>query len=255
MKSSCLAFPVGVTLAILIAADSGIAQQHGTAFALLRTPDAIFVAADSKLSWFDTSATVRSVCKIRSVGSTWYVMGGVYQYPAAGYSAPALVASALRSPGNILAKAREFESKAAPAVELLLKRIEKDRAQTAEWEEVASIPLTLFIFGFEDGGPSVSSREFVRATTADSFPTVMTHRRDYGPDTREVVWLASPSTLAGGFATEVPSWQSMEPSAMVKSFVEYAIRKRPKTTGGPIDVLRIDRTGHRWLRRKTECTE
>jgi len=233
----------------------GHAQEHGTAFALLRTPEAIYVAADSKLSWFDTTGARGSTCKIRRVGSTWYVMGGIYQYTSTGYNAPALATLALRRAGTIAEKAREFESRVTPEVEKLLDRLSDETGESQDWEEVSSIPLTLFIFGFEGGGPTVSSREFARVTTAGGAPTISIHRRDYGPNTRETVWLASPSSLAGGFVAEVPAWQSMEPSAMVKAFVEYAIRKRPKSTGGSIDVIRLDRAGHTWLRRKTDCMD
>ena len=243
----------GIALACL--GSGSRAQQHGTAFALLRTADAIYVAADSKLTWVDTTGAGGSTCKIRRVGTTWYVMGGIYQFTSSGYNAPALAKAALAGTRSVADKARDFESKATPEVQRLLEGLATEESQIDTWQEVATIPLTIFIFGFENGGPAVSSREFTRSTTAGKAPTVMTQRRDYGPGTPETVWLASPSSLAGDFVSEVPSWQSMEPSAMVKAFVDFAIRKRPKTTGGSVDILRLDRTGHRWLRRKTDCMD
>ncbi len=245
----------GAFIAVVAALSSGWAQEHGTAFALLRTPEAIYVAADSKLSWFDTTGAVGSTCKIRRVGSTWYVLGGIYQFPASGYNAPALAGLSLRTTGTVAEKARDFETRAVPALMKLMESVQGDRHQLAEWEEVATIPLTIFIFGFESGKPAVSSREFQRSTTTAGEPSIKVQRGDYGPATPENVWLASPSSLAGGFVSEIPDWQSMEPASMVKAFVEYAIRKRPNSTGGSIDVIRLDRSGHRWLRRKTECLD
>lgn len=245
----------GSGVAVLLALASSWAQEHGTAFALLRTPDAIYVAADSKLSWLDTAGAEGSTCKIRRVGATWYVMGGIYKFTATGYDAPALANLALRSPGTIANKARDFESRALPAIENLIDQMGGKRQQIDSWDEVASIPLTVFVFGFEGGAAAVSSREFVRAAPSGDAPAVTVQRRDYGPNTRETVWLASPSNLSGAFVSEYPSWQSMEPPSMVKAFVEFAIRKRPGTTGAPIDIIRIDREGHRWLRRKTGCMD
>jgi hypothetical protein len=241
--------------AILAAVAFSWAQEHGTAFALLRTPEAIYVAADSKLSWLDTTGAQGTTCKIRRIGATWYVMGGIYKFTATGYDAPALAQLALRGTGTVAEKARDFESRAVPAVKNLLEQTGEKRQQIDSWDEVATIPLTIFVFGFESGAAAVSSREFVRTTPSGDTPTVTVQRRDYGPNTRETVWLASPSNLSGGFVSEYPSWQSMEPSSMVKAFVEFAIRKRPGTTGAPIDVIRIDKNGHRWLRRKTECMD
>jgi hypothetical protein len=242
-------------VAIIAALASAGAQEHGTAFALLRTPEAIYVAADSKLSWLDTTGADGSTCKIRRIGATWYVMGGIYKFTATGYDAPALANLALRGAGTVADKARDFESRAVPAVKSLLEQIGDKRQQVDSWDEVAAIPLTIFIFGFEGGAAVVSSRELVRSATSGDTPNVTVQRRDYGPNTRETVWLASPSNLSGGFVSEYPSWQSMEPSSMVKAFVEFAIRKRPGTTGAPIDIIRIDKNGHRWLRRKTECMD
>jgi hypothetical protein len=246
---------IGVSVALVAALASGLAQGHGTAFALLRTTDAIYVAADSKLSWVDTTAADGSACKIRRVGSTWYVMGGIYQFTPSGYNAGALANLALRSTGSVAEKAREFEFRATPEVEKLLGQLADDKPQIDVWQEITTIPLTIFIFGFEKGAPAVSTREFTRATAGGGTPSVTVQRRDYGPNTRETVWLASPTGLAGGFVSEYPSWQAMEPSAMVKAFVEFAIRKRPKTTGGSVDILRIDKSGHRWIRRKTDCMD
>jgi hypothetical protein len=234
---------------------SARAQEHGTAFALLRTPEAIYVAADSKLSWFDTTGVPGSTCKIRRVGSTWYVMGGIYQFTRTGYNAPALARAALGGSRPVAQKVMDFESRITPQIQKMLEFLIEEKAQTDNWEEVVAIPLTIFVFSFENGGPEVSSREFARATTGGGGPTVRIQRRDFQPNSNETVWLASPSNLAGGFMTEVPTWQSMEPSAMVRAFVEFAARKRPGTTGGSIDILRIDRTGHRWLRRKTDCMD
>jgi hypothetical protein len=245
----------GSGVAILAVLSSSWAQEHGTAFALLRTPEAIYVAADSKLSWIDTTGAEGTTCKIRRIGATWYVMGGIYKFTATGYDAPALAHLALRGTGSVADKARDFESRAVPAVKSLLEHIGGKRQQIDSWDEVVAIPLTIFVFGFEGGAAAVSSREFVRTTPSGDAPTVTVQRRDYGPTTRETVWLASPSNLSGGFVSEYPSWQSMEPSSMVKAFVEFAISKRPGTTGAPIDVIRIDRNGHRWLRRKTECVD
>ncbi len=245
----------GSVLAILVVLASSRAQEHGTAFALLRTPEAIYVAADSKLSWLDTTGAEGTTCKIRRIGTTWYVMGGVYKFTATGYDAPALANLALRATGTVADKARDFESRALPAVKSLLEHIGDKQQQLDSWDEVAAIPLTVFVFGFERGAASVSSREFARTAASGQAPTVTVQRRDFGPDMRETVWLASPSSLSGGFVSEYPSWESMDPSTRVKAFVEFAIRKRPGTTGAPIDVIRIDKDGHRWVRRKTECVD
>jgi hypothetical protein len=231
------------------------AQEHGTAFALLRTRDAIYVAADSKLSWVDTTGAPGSTCKIRRAGGTWYVMGGIYQYTPLGYNAPALARLSLGGTRPVMEKARDFETRATPQVEKLLSSIEDMRDQDVDWQEVITIPLTVFLFGFENGGPAVSSREFTRVSREGAEPTVSIRRRDYDAGMPETVWLASPSSLAGGFVSEYPSWQAMEPAAMVKAFVEFASRKRPGTTGGPVDILRVDRNGHKWLRKKTDCTD
>ena len=245
----------GSGLAILVVLASSRAQEHGTAFALLRTPEAIYVAADSKLSWLDTTGAEGTTCKIRRIGTTWYVMGGVYKFTETGYDAPALANLALRATGTVAEKARDFESRAVPAVKRLLEHFGDKQQQVDSWDEVAAIPLTIFVFGFERGAASVSSREFVRATSSGGDPAVTVQRRDFGPDMRETVWLASPSSLSGGFVSEYPSWESMDPSARVKAFVEFAIRKRPGTTGAPIDIIRIDKDGHRWVRRKTGCVD
>jgi hypothetical protein len=181
-------------------------------------------------------------------------MGGIYRYPLTGYDARTLVELSMKGAGTVGQKAREVETRASPALKDLMGRLAGERLPSEAWDEVSSIPLTVFLFGFEGGGPAVSSREFSRSETPDGV-SITTQRRDYGPNIPETVWLASPSTLAGDFVRDVPGWQSLDPPAMVKAFVDYAARKRPGTTGGSIDVLRIDRSGHQWLRRKTECMD
>jgi hypothetical protein len=258
---------VGLTVTCLL-----IPQYLGaTAIALIRTPDEIVVAADSKqtvdvlLPGFVSS---RDVCKIHKIRDHFYFAAagyrGVVDYvtgKAAGASQGGIftveyaVLRSYRADLSIRENVGVFERSIAS---FLTQSLGERQRQSPEYFKrnfsILSISDVVF-FGIEDEVLVVYQLLF-RAQAEPQVtitPTRWTCPGDCQDSEVVPVFLGETDAMQTKYLTEMRSDKDDGLAKKAAALVDAAIATNPKTVGGAIDILRITREKSSWTQVKPEC--
>lgn len=244
-----------------------------TAIALIRTPDEIVAAADSKqtvdvlLPGFVSS---RDVCKIHKINDRFYfaVAGyrGVVNYltgKAADasqggiYTVEHAVLRSYKADLSIRENVDGFERSIAA---FLLKSLGERQRQSPEYFKrnfsILSISDVVF-FGIEEEVLVVYQLLF-RAQAEPQVtitPTRWTCPGDCQDLTRVPVFLGETDAMQTKYRREMRFNKDDGLPKKAAALVDAAMAANPKAVGGPIDILRITREKSSWIQVKPECRQ
>lgn len=244
-----------------------------TAIALIRTPDEIVAAADSKqtvdvlLPGFVSS---RDVCKIHKIRDHFYfaVAGyrGVVNYltgkaadaPQGGiFTVEHAVLRSYKADLSIRENVDVFERSIAS---FLLKSLGERQRQSPEYFKrnfsILSISDVVF-FGIEDEVLVVYQLLF-RAQPEPQVtitPTRWMCPGDCQDLTRVPIFLGERDAMQTKYRTEMQFNRDDGLAKKAVALVDAAIAANPKVVGGPIDILRITRGKSSWIQVKPECRQ
>ena len=114
----------------------------------------------------------------------------------------------------------------------------------------------VYLFAFENEIPLHFGRIFAIRDSKDSV-TVSTEQRDCPPDCLDT----EPTLHAIGYADVIKRasadvLKTRPPIPFITEVIEASIREDPDhRSGGPIDILHLNKDGARWVQKKNECPE
>jgi hypothetical protein len=118
--------------------------------------------------------------------------------------------------------------------------------------------LSIAVIKFARGVPGVVEIDFYWEADVTGFPVkiaapkmLICPGRDCHPTHDEVVFLLGYTDEANQRLATKRSFSS--PESAVRELIDLEIKAHPSHVGPPIDVLFIDKTGHRWLPPNGEC--
>ena len=226
----------------------------GTTVVAFRTPDNIYVAADSRITSTSNPREFRSYCKIRQVGSTFFAFAGIAEFYPTGFNLADLTATACKSQGTVFEKASELERLVKPPLEKIMRFLHA--GNQGKQAIPTSYDIGVVLCAVENGVPVMAVRKFIPTFSRPRFDSIYVDRVDCpGPTVavngtflamlghREVVrlHLRDKSLFARGI---VPG---------IRRLVQYEIDANPLAVGPPIDILSIGKTSFQWIGRKPEC--
>lgn len=248
------------TLCLLALSIIPAAPVFATSIVCLRSPDSVVIAADSLMTVKGGDQQAKSVreCKISQVGGGFFSMTGFVKDPARPYDAARIVAEALKRDKDFAGSAA---SVAAAVKEGLKDEVAKLRAEAPELYEKFIIGqkgtlLKVLLAGFEEGTPMTVLLSFRQVSSAGE--PAITVERDACPGNCDpqgiyAFFLGDRRPIDAYLKSGKADWRSPEKSA--KTLVEAVIAAHTPDVGPPVDVLRIDREGARWIERKEECPD
>jgi len=231
------------------------APVEATSIVILRSAERIYIGADSRRMYRDPAATFNgTVCKIVPAGQYFFVASGLT------YANDEQVADIGVEAG------RDAHSMKA-AAQLLIRRMEQflPRALVAEKQiEGAAggmrpnLVLETAFAGVERGTAQVSV-EWYRREGPPGDARVRTESHTYSsslPGGYDFIFLGKRRAIDERLRGQYPAIRSdSDAVAFVSQMIELEMGEAPESTAGPIDILKVDGSGSRWLQEKPACED
>ena len=233
-----------------------------TTVALIRTPQEIFVAADSAVEGKREAV----FCKIRQLDGIFFAVEGVAEInavtegkpdPAKSFHVKQIAEHAAKRPGTIAEKALRFEHEAQPAFQRVVTQNKND-APEGYRRYLSGRPqaLQVIFFGIDpDHVPAYALVTFGVKDNAHGEPTITVERRFCpGKDCYEPadISILGESQKAMEL-TKQPGFPGSDLAGAVRRLVEAEIQDKPKLVKPPVDVVQISILGSRWISVKPQC--
>jgi ATP-dependent protease HslVU (ClpYQ) peptidase subunit len=229
---------------------------HGTAVFVIRTPNEIVVAADSRSVSGNDIPDPEPICKIRRFGDVYIVVNGMSQDTPTGYEVFSILKAASERKGMLTDKISAFESMVKAPLEKALNRLRRENAVAFQRNAIEIAPLGVNFFGVERGVLALYNRRFVVRLSANNQASVFIERHGCSgadcPDGVAVVTVGA-TEFKERFARENPNFMQGNLVEAARKFVQMQIDARVVDVGPPIDILRITKDGAKWIQKKPEC--
>lgn len=234
-------------------------RAGATSIVILRSSERIYIGADSRRMYRDPAATFNgTVCKIVPAGSFYFVASGLTYAndeqvadmgAAAGRSAPSVKGAAQLMRRRV----QQFLPPALAAE----KKIEHESLEHHSGEARRSLILETAFIGVRDGSALVLE-DWYRREGNSGTARVKTESHTYSsstPGRYDFIFLgkrrAIDDHLAGVKYPEIRG--DADAVAFISEMINLEIAEAPDSTAGPIDILRLDGSGVKWLQRKAGC--
>lgn len=230
-----------------------------TAIVAIRTPDAIGIAADSRLTVKGNTVPLADhpECKIGEVGDILFALAGFAADPDRRFDLRLVIRSALVDAGNEPGDPVERVARAAgDALSGELAEL-REKAPTLYDRFIAGRngPLAKVMLAFyEDDTPHVVILAFSRIDQ-DGRDGIGILRRgcpgECNPDKVNALFLADGRQAQQALGTvKIPA---DKPERAATLMVERLIEMGTAGVGGPVDQVRLDRDGITWIKRNPSC--
>ena len=246
--------PILTTLLIVILANSA----HATTIVVARSADEIIIGADSKVTDTYGNDLERHACKIRQAGNLFIAFEGLAIDRQTGLNVGEIASTSLQM--NAAASAGERVSILTGfLVSGLLHELGflKKNAPETYFKKIegGQIFLRVIVCGFEGGRPLVFVRSFKAAPISPQQIGVSVIADDCLDDCRDQIAtrFVGETDAIDGLPEETPGFWQKGLVDGVRRLIETEIAARSEYVGPPIDILRIDRNGARWIQKKAEC--
>lgn len=233
------------------------ALGNATTIVAVKTSTDIYIGADSRVTGVRPDGTVYYdvKCKIGQVGKIFFAGAGPYEYTPTGLNIRLLLIEAQRSGASLGETVERFETLYADALTRTSRTAQTESPMVYN-KYFLNGRVFVYFFAFEHEIPLHFGRIFTIQGSKDSV-TVSTEQHDCPPDCP----VTEPTLHAIGYADVI---ERVSPDALktlplipfITEIIEASIREDPDhRSGGPIDILHLNKDGARWVQKKNECTE
>ncbi|HEX3681074.1 MAG TPA: hypothetical protein VHU83_00935 [Bryobacteraceae bacterium] len=224
---------------------------RATSIVILRSPDRIYIGADSRRTYRDPAATFEgTVCKIVPAGPFYFLASGLT------YANDEQVA-------DIGADAGRNAHSIKGAVELLRRRMQEflpaalaaeKQIERGDADVGRSLVLETAFAGVENGSTFVSMQLY-RKSGGDGRVRMESHAYSSStPGRYDFIFLGKRRAIDDRLAGRFPDIRSdRDAVAFITQMVDLEIAESPESTAGPIDIVRLDGSGAHWLQQKAAC--
>ncbi len=226
---------------------------RATSIVILRSPDRIYIGADSRRMYRDPAATFEgSVCKIVPAGQLYFVASGLT------YANDEQVADIGADAGR---NARSVKA----AVQLLRRRMQQflppallaeKQIEHASNEIRPSLVLETAFIGMQNGS-ALAAVDLYRkiGTLANARLTTESHTYSSStPGRYDFIFLGKRRAIDDQLKGQFPEIRGdSDAVAFISRMINLEISESPESTAPPIDILELDGSGPHWLRQKPAC--
>jgi hypothetical protein len=222
----------------------------GTTVVGFRTAQSIVIGADSREN-DGKDILPDPVCKILQPGKAkmFWVSAQLWKEPISGFSVEAIVNRAARQAVNVDQWVAAFDSRIGPELRRTIAVLKSEDPRTFHRYAGQHI-LEIVFLGFEHNVPIVFYRDY--RTDAQGWLMEPDRLHCPGPKCRDPIEHFCLGECAHANAYRNARLMSSQPLAETVRDEILAEVKADWTVGPPIDVLRIDRTGARWIGRSPD---
>jgi len=233
------------------------ALGSATTIVAVRTPADIYLGVDSRVTGVRPDGTVyyEVKCKIGQVGKIFFAGAGPYEYEPTGLNIRLLLIEAQRPGASVVQTVERFETLYADALTRTSRTAQKESPMVYQ-KYFLNGHVYMYFFAFENETPRYFGRIFT-IRSPNELVTVDTEQRDCPPGCPGT----EPTILGIGYADAMKKLSSnalktRTPIQVITEAIEASIREDPDhKSGGPIDILHLNKDGARWVQKKKECGE
>jgi hypothetical protein len=236
-----------------------VAPATATTIAVLWSPDRIVMASDSLVENFQPEDIEGlKMCKIDNHGGFFFAAWGMFHDDEARLDMPHTVRKYFVDSGRIKEKAN------ASAAEIrgpLLKAFQyghKTQSPKLYKKYVASRNAGGFVVAaISNRGPVIVTVEFLRQDDAKGYPVDMIPHVDLVDNTisgAKSQYRLLGATTAAQRLVKTKGFHQYDITTAARKLIQAEIDDEPDRVGPPIDVVEIDKQGHRWIVPHGECS-
>lgn len=230
-----------------------------TTIVAVKTPTEIVIGADSKVTDTYGNAQASQACKIVQAGDLFFAYEGLARDRRTGFDIAVLAKRALLLKPDATVAERIGILTGLITTELFIElpRLkEQDPATYREKVEGGQPFLKILIAGFDGERPVLFVRQFRAVLLTRRTIGVSVAPDDCPADCVDeiVVRFLGETAAIDGLPEETPGFWTEGVVEGVRRLVETEIAARSEYVGPPVDILRIDKTGARWMQKKPGCS-
>jgi hypothetical protein len=253
--------PRSFLIALALSLAAAARPARATTVVAVKTPTEVVIGADSKVTDTFGNAFERQACKIVPAGSVVFAYEGMARDRRTGFDVARTARAALLARREATAAERVGDMTGALADALFaelprLKRLDPD---TYRVKVEGRVFLKILVAAFEGGRPLLFVRHFRAAPSRADIVGVTVIPDDCladcggGAGATHVMRFLGESEAIEGLAEETPGFWDEGVAEGVRRLVETEIAARAEYVGPPVDILRLDRSGARWVQKKPAC--
>ncbi len=230
-----------------------VSPCSGTTIVAMRTPDFFVIAADS-LSTFKGGKKPQSsglMCKILQKGSVVFATAGLVKDPQRGFDSNAIVSKSLQASSPLSTNIKMVEASLSQSFQRELERLRYEEPSLFK----KSRSVTVLLARYEKNQPIASGIQFLGEPGAKGTVLVKTKTLSCPGDCPrgQYIFYLGETSIVKKFMHESGHNLQMSPEEAVRFMVQLEIDAGTPGVGPPIDVLRLDKNGIKWLSRKKKC--
>lgn len=229
-----------------------------TTIVAVRTPAEIVIGADSKVTDTFGNGFANQACKIVQAGNLFFAYEGLARDRRTGFDIAAIGSRALTLKPDATASERVgiltgFVSTQLFAELSSLKQHDPDTYR--EKIEGGQTFLKILVAGFEGDKPLLFVRQFRAVPLNRQTIGVGVVPDDCAVECRDEIVVRSLGETAAidGLPEETPGFWQGGIALGVRRLIETEIAARGEYVGPPVDILRLDKAGARWIQKKQAC--
>ena len=237
------------TILAILLADAPV---HATTLAIIRTPDQVIIAADSRRVWHGGDQLPQLTCKVGAHDDVVFAMAGLVLEHT--FDAHALVTMVLDTPGTLEEHALVLERMLRGPLLGMLARIRHELPRLFAEQLASGFVLNVTLGAVRHQVAQLEMRDFYAETGPDGALRLRVVRVSCPrecPRPTEVFGVGETAAMMQHLVA-LPQLPEELP-ALAAHLVEIEIADRPALVGPPVDVIRAGRAGVEWLQRKPAC--
>jgi hypothetical protein len=235
-----------------------VSPADATTIVVARSANEIVIGADSKVTDTYGNELNSQVCKIQQVGNLFVAFEGLLRDKATGFSVPDIAVRALQFKPEASAseKVNILTGFLTAALFVELPHVRNNSADEFHTKLEGQTFLRVVVAGFERGRPVVFVRQFRTTFIARGIGVTVIPDDCLADCEGEVVTRFLGETDAiDGLPEDTPDFWKDGLPAGVRRLIETEIAARSEYVGPPIDLLRIDANGAKWIQKKQACPQ
>lgn len=237
-----------------------VGRAAATTIVAVKTPNEIVIGADSKVTDTFGNAFANQACKIVQAGNLFFAYEGLARDRRTGFDIAKIAAQSLQLKPNATAVEKVSIFTGFVTSQLfaeLLSLKQHDPETYREKIEGGQTFLKILVAGFEGNRPLLFVRQFRAVSLSRGTIGVIVVPDDCLSDCAgyPVIRSLGETAAIDGLPEETPGFWENGIVEGVRRLIETEIAARSEYVGPPVDILRIDKTGARWIQRKQACPD
>jgi hypothetical protein len=235
-----------------------IRPSFATTIVVLKTQSEIVAGADSMGVYLTGNRRIsNSFCKIHQINDLFIASAGFYDTRAGQrLNIKEVVTRAARRSDPLTVAVNRSSSAIASA---LSQAVSDAREDDGLYNVLVGGNVVTFFFGFEDGKPATYAHRFSVMTQPEhsKLPLIDATLEGCGPQCVPAdgnpYLMHTRSEALDNFRSQNLGLLRDDPVAFVRSMIFSDIAANNDRSGLPVDILRIDRNGPKWIEKKPNC--